>query len=248
MDNIQNIDDIPIRPMNTQNNEFFGLYSEEDEKRLIEEEEKKPIDDRIISRFIDIKKKALNEISTKTAIMESTENENFNNYFNLIMIAIEDKNPIIQEMSLDVLISIVEKFEKNQTEIINSIFCKVIEKCYSSNKHSLNQKAKAFLVNSFQIITDTKIIFEGMKTLLESKSLKIPQITLNIISHILNLFGSFNIDYRGILPIVEKISDNASIPLRKEVIEFYKELYKWIRGNLKSSILKLKQNYQVKAY
>ena len=167
-------------------------------------------------------------------------------YFNLSMSALEDKNPIIQEIALETINLILEKFEKNQTEIINIVFCKVVEKCYSSTKNSLNQKAKSFLVNAFQNCVDTKVIFEGLKTLLESKSLKIPQITLNLITHILSLFGSFNIEYRGLLPIAEKISDNASIPLRKEIIEFYKELYKWIRGSIKTSTLKLKQNYQVK--
>lgn len=245
MENLQNPDDIPIRPMNMQNNELFAQFSEVDEQQLILEEEKKPLNERILSRFIEIKKKSLSEISVKIKTFESNENEEFETYLNLTMTAIEDKNPNIQEIALDILNVVMEKFTKNQSDIINRIFCKVLEKCYSSTKNSLNQKAKTFLFSAFQNSADTKFIFEGLKTLLESKALKIPQITLNLTTHLLNAFGSFNIEYRGILPILEKISENASIPLRKEIIEFYKELYKWIRGSLRASILKLKQNYQV---
>lgn len=243
--NVQNPDDIPIRPMNMQNNDLFAQFTEVDEKQLIEEEEKKPISERILSRFIEVKKKTLAEISEKLKNIESKEHEEFEVYFNLTLSALEDKNPNIQEIALDLTTFITEKFEKNQTEIINAVFCKVLEKCFSSTKNSLNQKAKGFLVTAFQNSGDTKAIFEGMKTLLESKLQKIPQITINLLTHILSLFGSFNIDYRGFLPLIEKLCENASIPLRKEIIEFYKELYKWIRGSLKASVLKLKQNYQV---
>lgn len=244
--NMLNPDDIPIRPMNTMNKDFFAEYTEIDEKQLILEEEKKPISERILSRFIEIKKKAISEISEKLKTLETKENEEFDLYFRLTLSALEDKNPIIQELALDLVSFITEKFEKNQSEIINSVYRKVIDKCYSSNKHSLNQKAKSYLVSAFQNSVDTKTIFEGMKTLLESKLLKIPQITVNLLTHLLSVFGSFNVDYRGFLPLIEKLTENATIPMRKEIIEFYKELYKWIRGSLKASVLKLKQNYQVK--
>jgi hypothetical protein len=243
--NVQNPDDIPIRPMDIQNNYLFAQFSEVDEKQLILEEEKKPISERILSRFIEIKKRALAEILEKIKTLESKEHEEFDFFFGLTLSALEDKNPIIQEIALDLIGFITEKFEKNQSEIINSVFSKVLEKCYSSNKHSLNQKAKGFLVTAFQNSMDTKAIFEGMKTLLDSKLQKIPQITINFLTNILSCFGSFNMDYRGFLPLIEKICENVSIPLRKEIIEFYKELYKWIRGSLKASVLKLKQNYQV---
>lgn len=246
--NVANPDDIPIRPMNMQNNDYFAQFSEVDEKQQILEEEKKPLSDRILSRFIEVKKKALTEISEKMKTFESKEYEEFEAYFSLLLGALEDKNPIVQEIALDSVAFFTEKFEKNQTEIINAVFCKVLEKCFSSTKHSLNQKAKCFLVNAFQNTADSKTIFEGMKTLLDSKLQKTPQITINLLTHILSVFGSFNIDYRGFLPLIEKICENASIPLRKEIIEFYKELYKWIRGSLKASIMKLKQNYQVLFY
>jgi len=246
--NFSNPDEIPIRPMNMQNNQYFSEFAEVDEKQLILEEEKKPISERILSRFIEVKKKCLSEISDKLKNMQSKEDEEFEAYFGLALIALEDKNPVIQEIALDLVAFTTENFEKNQTEIVNTVFSKVLEKCFSSTKHSLNLKAKNFLVKAFQNSEDTKVIFEIIKTLLESKLLKIPQITINLLTHLLTLFGSFNIDYRGILPIIEKLSENASVPQRKEIIEFYKELYKWNRGSIKASVLKLKQNYQVRNF
>lgn len=248
MDSV-NPDDIPIKPMQRNQNEFSDMFLEnqENQEEMIKEEEAKPIEERVISKFICVKKNALSEIFEKIKKFSSPNDSVFTESLNLIQIALEDRNPLIVESGLDIIVFIFNNCE-NKNEIISIMFKKIVEKCYSSSRNSLNKKAKEFLLNAYENSVDPKGLFEHLKTLLESKSLKTFQVTLNFITHLLSLFGSFNIEYRAILPILEKFSDDnsTSILVKKEILEFYKELYKWIRGNVRSSINKLKSGTQVK--
>ena len=65
-----------------------------------------------------------------------------------------------------------------------------------------------------------------------------------MLTFLINNFGSFKIEYRLLLPLVEKLTESTSPTLRNDALEVYKELYRWIREAIKPNISKLKEAYQ----
>ena len=65
-----------------------------------------------------------------------------------------------------------------------------------------------------------------------------------MITYLISNFGSFKVDYRPLLSLVEKLTESSTPAIRNDALEVYKELYKWVREAIKPSLAKLKEVYQ----
>ena len=93
-----NFDDQPIKPMKQEINEFADMDNlmNINENQEIKEEENKPLEQRINSKFVVIRKKSLSEIYEKIKLFTSPVDPIFMEDFKLYSNCIEDKHAQIQ--------------------------------------------------------------------------------------------------------------------------------------------------------
>jgi len=224
------------------NGDFMSRMEEEYNKikQMEMEEENKPLEERVKSKNWKTRKDAYVEI-----LNQLKEEKCFQKFEKIYSQILEDTHPNAQETSLEIVKYLLENYE-NVSQLIPDLFKLTLEKCYTSTRSNLKQKAKEILVLSVEVSMESKSLSEIIKEGIEQKNVKFQQASINILTHLISLFGSFKIEYRAILSVIEKISDSlCSTPaIRTELIELYKELYKWIRDSLKNHITKFKENLQ----
>lgn len=219
---------------------------EEEMKRVQEleqEEENKPLEERIKSKNWKIRKNAYAEILKNLKSADSGKDPIFSQYSQFYSEILGDAHAGAQESAVEVVKQVLENFEDVEP-LIPDLFKNLLEKCYTSSKAVLKQKAKEVLVLSVEMSQDVTQITESIKSGLENKNQKIQQGSLTILTHLISLFGSFKIEYRNLITLVEKLADNPSPMVRADALDFYKELYKWIRQAIKPYVARLKDTHQ----
>lgn len=239
-----NFDEVPICGMKSDDMATnFGIpESAEDENLAIIEEEKKPLEERTFSKYLPVRKKSLNEIFT-----EVKKYKNFSEvekYSELFIKSLDDKIPIIQEIALDIVIHIKEKYE-NLGEILSSVFSKILEKVFSSNKNNLKEKAKNFLLSVIETEENFLLFFDEIKSAIEKEN--VPRKQQNLINFLIIVVINFGVffEVREIVGIFDGILKKGKNPPKKEISEFYKETYKYLRGSLKPYIARHADSFQV---
>lgn len=239
---MSNIDDLVVG----QSNQDFLSKMEEELNKVKEqeqEEEKKPLEERVKSKNWKTRKNAYTEIFNILKTAESRTDKIFLDYVNLYPLIIDDPHASAQETALDVIKILLENYEF-ASNLVPDLFKVMLEKCYTSSRAVLKSKAKEMLVLSLEVSIESSGVIEILKSGLESKNPKFQQASLNILSHLISLFGSFKIEYRSLITYVEKLSESTSPQMRSEVLDFYKELYKWIKDAIKPYVSRLKDSHQ----
>ena len=138
---------------------------------------------------------------------------------NLYPVILDDPHASAQETALDVGRLVLENYEF-PLNLVPDLFKVMLEKCYTSSRANLKNKAKEILILSVEVSNESAGIVEIIRGGLENKNPKIQQASVNILTYLISLFGCFKIEYRSLITLVEKLSENSSPQIRAEVLDF----------------------------
>jgi hypothetical protein len=211
------------------------LAAEKQEQCQAETDLKLPLEQKIINKNWKVRKSALEEISSKVNEVSSFDPE----LFNLLSEILKDQHQGNLEEAVNILNSYLEKDievpKENQNEL-NKIIKLLIEKCFSSSKQALKDKAKDMIISFVEYLINTDILVDNLITLMQSKNQKLSQGAVSISTILLSLFGSSVFNYKKLSSGMATLSEKCSPLIKQNIIEFYLELYKWIKKLLKPII------------
>ena len=234
-----NFDDAPVSGRGASFLEIFERQykAEKEEKNQEEQDLSVPLSEKIINKNWKIRKSALEEISYKVSNLSSFDP----NLFNIFSQILTDSHQGNLEEAVNILKSYLEKNfpvpKENQNEL-NMIIKLLIEKCYSSSKQALKDKSKDMIISFVEYLNNTDILVDNIITLMQSKNQKMSQSAVSIITILLSLFGSNAFNYKKISSSMTTLSDKCSPLIKQNIVEFFIELYKWIKKLLKPLIEK----------
>jgi hypothetical protein len=202
------------------------------------EEESKPLEEKIKSKNWKTRKNAYSEILERLM-----QEKNFGDYLAFYSSILEDQHSTALETALEIVSLFLTEcdFAQNHAGVI---FKNLLEKCMTNSKANIKQTSKDLMALCFEISLDNSTICECLKHNFENKNPKIQLVAITTATFLISAFGSHVVDYRVLMPAMEKVAESSNTALRNESIEFYKELFKWIRNSIKNYMNKLKDAYQ----
>jgi len=236
-----NIDDIVVGRKNDKTLE--EIEEEYRQAELLEQQElKQPIEYKINHEKWKVRKSAYTDILQILKELTSRTDQkflNFKEYYHSMLADTHTPN-------LDVVLEIISVLFSNYDDAVSVLpnFCFLVaDKLYTIQK--LKLKAKELLLLCIECCNDLKETEVGLKKLLENKNTKNQIAAIQVCTFILRAFGAYKLDYRSLLPFMEKFADNSNPTVKNEVLDFYKELFKWIRNAIKPYISKLKDSQRI---
>ena len=213
------------------------LAAEKQQKCQAETDLKLPLSERIINKNWKVRKSALEEISSKVSNLSSFDSE----LFKILSQILTESHQGNLEEAVNILNSYLEKNlpvpTENQNEL-NTIIKLLIEKCYSSSKQALKDKSKDMIISYVEYLNNTDILVDNIIKIMQSKNQKMSQGAVSISTILLSLFGSSAFNYKKLSSAMTTLSDKCSPLIKQNIIEFFVELYKWIKKLLKPLIEK----------
>ena len=213
------------------------LAAEKQQECQAETDLKLPLSERIINKNWKVRKSALEEISSKVSNLSSFDSE----LFKILSQILTESHQGNLEEAVNILNSYLEKNlpvpTENQNEL-NTIIKLLIEKCYSSSKQALKDKSKDMIISYVEYLNNTDILVDNIIKIMQSKNQKMSQGAVSISTILLSLFGSSAFNYKKLSSAMTTLSDKCSPLIKQNIIEFFVELYKWIKKLLKPLIEK----------
>ena len=234
-----NFDDAPVSGGGASFLEILEkqLASEKQEQIQAETDLSLPLEQKITNKNWKVRKSALEEIASKLNNLDSFDPIIFK-YLSQIL---TDQHQGNLEEAVNILNSYLEKDfpvpKENQNEL-NTIIKLLIEKCYSSSKQALKDKSKDMIISFVEYLNNTDTLVENLTTIMKSKNQKMSQGAVSISTTLLSLFGSSVFNYKNLSSSMTSLSDKCSPLIKQNIVEFFVELYKWIKKKIKPLIEK----------
>ena len=234
-----NFDDAPVSGGGASFLEILEkqLAAEKQEQNQAETDISLPLEQKIINKNWKVRKSALEEISSKVNNLNEFDPEIFK-YLSQIL---SDQHQGNLEEAVNILSSYLEKDfpipKENQNEL-NIIIKLLIEKCYSSSKQALKDKSKDMIISFVEYLNNTDILVDNLVTIMKSKNQKMSQGAVSISTILLTLFGSSVFNYKKLSDSMTSLSDKCSPLIKQNIVQFFIELYKWIKKKIKPLIEK----------
>ena len=134
----------------------------------LEEEEKKPLEDRVSSKEWRVRKNAYVEVLDKLTSNMKTNRDYYLTYNFVYQKILDESNPNCQENGIDILKLIVENYNVQESQIIE-FFKQIIEKLCSSQKTPCKMKARELILYIYENSNNQALLLEMFKLLLENK-------------------------------------------------------------------------------
>ena len=154
------------------------------------------------------------------------------NLFKILSQILNEQHQGNLEEAVNILNSFLEKniqISKECQPELNTIIKLLIEKCYSSSKQSLKDKSKDMIISFIEYLTNTETLVDNLITIMQSRNQKMSQGGVSISTIILALFGDKVINYKKLASSLTALSDKCSPLIKQNIVEFFIELYKWIK-------------------
>ena len=229
-----NFDDAPVSGGGASFLEILEkqLAAEKQEQCQAEADIKLPLSEKIINKNWKVRKSALEEISSKVNELSSFDPD----LFKILSQILNDSHQGNLEEAINILNSYLEKnfpVPKDSQNELNIIIKLLIEKCYSSSKQALKDKSKDIIISYVEYLNNTDILVDNLITIMKSKNQKMSQGAVSMSTILLSLFGSSVFNYKKLSSAMTTLSDKCSPLIKQNIIEFFIELYKWIKKLLK---------------
>ena len=230
---IQNFDDAPCTGKGANFLEILEkqLAAEKQEQEQAESDIKLPLAEKITNKNWKVRKSALDEISEKLNELTSFDA----NLFKFMSKILTDPHQGNLEEAVNILNSFLDKnfvIPKESQPELNMIIKLLIEKCYSSNKQALKDKSKDMIISYIEYLTNTETLVDNLITIMQSRNQKMSQGGVSIATIILSLFGDNALNYKKLSNALTSLSDKCSPLIKQNIIEFFIELYKWIKKSV----------------
>ena len=208
------------------------LAAEKQEQCQAETDLKLPLSEKIINKNWKVRKSALEEIESKVNGLSSFDPE----LFIILSKILTDSHQGNLEEAVNILNSYLEKNlpvpNENQNEL-NIIIKLLIEKCYSSSKQALKDKSKDMIISFVEYLNNTDILVDNIINIMHNKNQKMSQGAVSISTILVSLFGSSAFNYKKLSSAMTTLSDKCTPLIKQNIVEFFIELYKWIKKLLK---------------
>ena len=229
-ENAQNFDDAPVSGGGATFLEILEkqLAAEKQEQVEAESDIKLPLSEKIKNKNWKVRKNALDELSEKINELTSFDP----NLFKILSQILNEQHQGNLEEAVNILNSFLEKniqISKECQPELNTIIKLLIEKCYSSSKQSLKDKSKDMIISFIEYLTSTETLVDNLITIMQSRNQKMSQGGVSISTIILTLFGDKVINYKKLSSALTALSDKCSPLIKQNIVEFFVELYKWIK-------------------
>ena len=229
-ENAQNFDDAPVSGGGATFLEILEkqLAAEKQEQAEAESDIKLPLSEKIKNKNWKVRKNALDELSEKINELTSFDP----NLFKILSQILNEQHQGNLEEAVNILNSFLEKniqISKECQPELNTIIKLLIEKCYSSSKQSLKDKSKDMIISFIEYLTSTETLVDNLITIMQSRNQKMSQGGVSISTIILTLFGDKIINYKKLSSALTALSDKCSPLIKQNIVEFFVELYKWIK-------------------
>ena len=229
-----NFDDAPVSGRGASFLEILEkqLAAEKQEQCQAEADIKLPLSEKIINKNWKVRKSALEEISSKVNELSSFDSD----LFKILSQILTDSHQGNLEEAVNILNSYLEKefpVPKESQNELNIIIKLLIEKCYSSSKQALKDKSKDMIISYVEYLSNTDILVDNLIEIMKSKNQKMSQGAVSISTILLSLFGSSVFNYKKLSFAMATLSDKCSPLIKQNIIEFFVELYKWVKKLLK---------------
>ena len=229
-ENAQNFDDAPVSGGGATFLEILEkqLAAEKQEQAEAESDIKLPLSEKIKNKNWKVRKNALDELSEKINELTSFDP----NLFKILSQILNEQHQGNLEEAVNILNSFLEKniqISKECQPELNTIIKLLIEKCYSSSKQSLKDKSKDMIISFIEYLTSTETLVDNLITIMQSRNQKMSQGGVSISTIILTLFGDKVINYKKLSSALTALSDKCSPLIKQNIVEFFVELYKWIK-------------------
>ncbi|OMJ83062.1 hypothetical protein SteCoe_16098 [Stentor coeruleus] len=222
---------------NLSQSEFQGEVPSEE----LGEDETGPLEKRIESKVWKTRANALEEL---LKLMEK-DLSLLSSYTGNLVKFISDSHPAVQEKGLDIFKLYIVKTPDSllsMTEILAKI---LIDKGLGNAKTTIKQMTGNIILDFYaEQKDDGQAFILGLITCLENKTPKLQISAITCATSLIQAFGVRHVPYKTFLPIIEKHACSTNASLRSEALSFFKELYKWIRELVLSSIQQLKKPQQ----
>ena len=229
----RNFDDVPVSGGGGNFNEMIEkqLALEAQEQAQAESDLNLPLSEKITNKNWKVRKSALDEISEKVKELTSFDNA----LFKILSLILTDMHLGNLEEAANILNCFLEKnisIPKESSPELNMIIKLLIEKCYSSSKLALKEKAKDMIISFVEYLNNTDTLVDNLITIMQSKNQKMSQGGISISTILLSLFGDKAFNYKKLSSSMTSLSDKCAPLLKQNIVEFFVELYKWIKKSL----------------
>ena len=96
----------------------------------------------------------------------------------------------------------------------------------------MKDEAKDMIISFVEYLNNTEALVDNLITIMQSKNQKMSQGAVSIATILLSLFGSSAFNYKKLSAAMTTLSDKCSPLIKQNIIEFFLELYKWIKKSL----------------
>ena len=226
----QNFDDAPVSGGGATFLEILEkqLAAEKQEQAQAESDLNLPLSEKIKNKNWKVRKSALDELAEKVNDLNSFDA----NLFKILSQILTEQHQGNLEEAVNILNSFLEKnipVSKECQPELNTIIKLLIEKCYSSSKQALKDKSKDMIISFIENLYNTETLVDNLITIMQSRNQKMSQGGVSICTIILTLFGEKVINYKKISSALTALSDKCSPLIKQNIVEFFVELYKWIK-------------------
>ena len=134
----------------------------------LEEEEKKPLEERVISKEWRVRKNAFLEVFQNLSINYQIDTKFYSKYDFVYQKLFDETNPNCQEHGVDIIKLIIEKYSIEDSMKID-FFKQIVEKLCLSQKSQCKNKAKDLVLYLYENSSDRNSLINSLKELLENK-------------------------------------------------------------------------------
>ena len=228
--NAQNFDDAPVSGGGATFLEILEkqLAVEKQEQAQAESDLNLPLSEKIKNKNWKVRKSALDELAEKVNELTSFDP----NIFKMLSQILTEQHQGNLEEAVNIVNSFLEKnipIGKECQPELNIIIKLLIEKCYSSSKQALKDKSKDMIISFIEYLTSTETLVDNLITIMQSRNQKMSQGGVSITTIILTLFGDKVFNYKKISSALTALSDKCSPLIKQNIVEFFIELYKWVK-------------------
>lgn len=203
------------------------------------EEVKGPLESRVESKVWKTRTEAFTELAE---LFRSAPDPPFDQFVPNFPKYLGDAHPGAQEQVMDAFAAVLGKRPEMLIAMAPDCVRALVEKGLTSAKTTNKAAAGNVLLLLFESFSSGFEVFaEALISTLENKNVKVQAAGVFAVTLVLKDFGPVNFQLKMFLTPMERLAASTNPAVRTEVMNFFKEAYRWIREAIKPTIDRLKK-------
>jgi hypothetical protein len=203
-----------------------------------------PLSERVKSKNPKVRVDAMYELLDLLNSSES-ETEPFLTYSASFPKFLADKHPGVQEKAIDCFLVVAMKSPIAAEKNLSNCLKILLEKCITAAKAQIKSKSTECFLVLAEVENTHSLLKETLKEYLSLKTA--PKVSAGAISILTQLVGSFGNSYfpiREFVKLISSLGESTNAQVRAEVMNYFKEAYRWDKDNVLKEMDKLRAAQQ----